>query len=349
MKKLRILSFNVRMDTYDVDGHKGGTGELNRQSKNRVRAVAEQILSFQPDIVGLQEDVNNWVNNISLGEGYTRYIPDTVHKAHTMEYCSVYIKNGIKVKHHGWNWLTSDGTNSTVALTYDGLISDGKMTSDELAALGHYEGTGLKKNGMPSPNSYSLASRLMNYVVLDIDGEDIIYVNTHLQHRGHNNGNYESKTDVEKLLFRLRFFERCAQMQMLQRLVGELMVEYGTDKVIMTADFNDAPNGLDYGTGWKNFYSTVTDSGWNDSGLIAKKTVVSDTWNSAFRVETQGQDYQAIDGNSGNGDRIDFCFVSDALKDKVAEYRVGDYEYTTSDGVHVYPSDHLPIITDLVI
>ena len=351
MPELRILSYNVRMDTYDVDGHKGGSGELNALSKNRIQAVSEQIVSCKPDLVGLQEDVNNWVNNMSLGDGYVRYMPDTTHTVHTMEYCSIYVKKGITVKDSGWNWLTSDGTNSTVALTYDGLIESGKMTADELASLGHYEGSNLKKNGLTT-DTYSLASRLMNYVVLDMNGETVIYVNTHLQHRGHNTSNYADATDVYKTLYKLRFLERCAQMEMLENIVDELKEEYGTDKVIMTADFNDQPIGLNYGTGGSNFYSIVTQSGWNDSALIAKKTVDSDTGNDAFYagdISLQGQGYDATDKNGGNDGRIDYCFVSDALKSFVVEYQVGDYVYTTSSGVRVYPSDHLPIIIDLVI
>ena len=350
MSNLRILSFNVRMDLYDVDGHKGGVGELSEISKNRIKALSEQIISYSPDLVGLQEDVNNWVNNMSLGDCYECYRPETTHTVHTMEYCSIYVKKGITVKDRGWNWLTFDGTNATVALTYDGLITSGKMTAEELATLGHYEGTCLKKNGL---GSYSLASRLMNYVVLDVDGKSVIYVNTHLQHRGHNNYNYESKSDTEKLLFKLRYFERRAQMEMLQGFVEKLMVEYATDKVIMTADFNDAPSGLNYGVESGNFYGFVVNSlGWNDSALIAAKSIDSDTWNDAFcagNISQQGQGYEAVDGNSGNDSRIDFCFVSDALKNCIMEYQVGDYEYTASNGVHVYPSDHLPIITDMVI
>ena len=351
MSNIRILSFNVRMDLYDVDGHKGGSGELNALSKNRIQAVSEQTVSYKPDLVGFQEDVNNWVNNMSLGDSYECYRPNTVHTVNTMEYCSIYVKNGLTVKSHGWNWLTSDGTNSTVALTYDGLVESGRMSAEELASLGHYEGSNLKKNGLEK-DRYSLASRLMNYVVLDIGGETVIYVNTHLQHRGHNTSNYESASAVYKTLYKLRFLERCAQMDKLEKIVEELKTEYGTQKVIMTADFNDQPIGLNYGTGTSNFYGIVTQSGWNDSALIAKKTVDSDTGNSAFYagdISLQGQGYDATDKNGGNDGRIDYCFVSKALKSFVVEYQVGDYVYTTSSGVRVYPSDHLPIIIDLAI
>ena len=81
------------MDLYDVDGHKGGSGELNALSKNRIQAVSEQTVSYKPDLVGLQEDVNNWVNNMSLGDSYECYRPNTVHTVNTMEYCSIYVKN----------------------------------------------------------------------------------------------------------------------------------------------------------------------------------------------------------------------------------------------------------------
>ena len=343
------------MDLYAIgeDGraHKGGTGELEQKSKNRVQALTEQVLSYAPDLVGFQEDVNNWVNNMCLGDGYVCYRPNTIHTAHTMEYCSIYVRKGIRITDSGWRWLTSDGTNATVALTYEEVIKSGHMTAKELEQLGHTatENTVLKKNGI---GSYSLAARLMNYVVLEVDGKAVIYVNTHLQHRGHNNANYHKATEVNKLLFRLRFLERCKQMAMLEATVSELMNRYDTRDVIMTADFNDNPEGIDYGTGLKNFYTVVTESGWRDCSAVAKKTVWSDTWNSAFAnadIALQGQGYEAEDVNSGNGDRIDFCFVSDSLSDCVAEYGVGDYVFTTKNGITVYPSDHLPIIIDLLI
>ncbi len=350
---LRTVSFNVRMDLYDIDGHKGGTGELSELSKNRIKAVCEQVLSFEPQLVGFQEDVNNWVNNMSLGDGYVCYRPNVTHTVHTMEYCSIYVKKGITVKDSGWHWLTSDGTNATVALTYDELIENGRMSTEELAVLGHTkaENSALKKNGLEK-DRYSLASRLMNYVVLDVGGESVIYVNTHLQHRGHNTNNYAAASDTYKLLYKLRFLERCAQMKKLEQTVKTLKKKYGTEMVVMTADFNDQPIGLDYGTGDKNFYGAVIDSGWNDSALIAKDTVDSDTWNDAFcqkDISMQGQGYEAADGNGGNDGRIDFCFVSDSLKSCVERYFVGEYSFIASNGVKVYPSDHLPIVTDILI
>lgn len=352
-KKLRVVSFNVRMDLYDVDGHKGGSGELNVPSKNRIKALCEQVLSFEPQLVGFQEDVNNWVNNMSLGDGYVCYRPNVTHTVHTMEYCSIYVKKDISVKDNGWEWLTSDGTNATVALTYDELVDSGKMSAEELALLGHTrtENSALKKNGLEK-DRYSLASRLMNYVVLDIDGETVIYVNTHLQHRGHNTDNYAIASDTYKLLYRLRFLERCAQMKKLENAVNGLKDKYCTDKVIMTADFNDQPIGLDYGMGEGNFYDIVIAGGWNDSALVAKDTVDSDTWNDAFclkDISMQGQGYEAIDGNRGNGGRIDFCFVSDSLKACVEKYFVGEYSFIASNGTRVYPSDHLPIVADILL
>lgn len=346
MSNLRIVSFNVRMDVLTE-----GT-ELKPISKNRVQAVCEQVIDYAPDLVGFQEDTNNWVNNMSLGDGYACYRPDAVHEKGTVEYCSIYVKKGITVTDKGWHWLTSDGTNTAVALTYDGLVCSGRMTAEELASLGHYKGSDLKRNCLEKKDKNSLASRLMNYVVLDIGGEKVIYVNTHLQHRGHNMNSYESASDVYKTLYKLRFLERCAQMKMLEKSVEVLKMRYGTDKVIMTADFNDQPDGFDYGTGGDNFYLTVTKSGWNDSALAAKKTVDTDTWNNAFcakDISFQGQGYTASNGSGGSWGRIDYCFVSNALKSSVEEYRVGDYEYTTSNGVHVYPSDHLPIIIDIAV
>ncbi|MBQ8817308.1 MAG: endonuclease/exonuclease/phosphatase family protein [Clostridia bacterium] len=320
------------MDLYDVDGYKGGTGELNEISKNRVQAVSEQILSYEPDLVGLQEDVNNWVNNMSLGDGYVRYKPDIEHTVNTAEYCSIYVKNGITVKDSGYKWLTSSGAYGTFALSYDELTDeDGKyyMTDDELSALGITDSQTLYTS-----SKTALESRLMNYVIVEVNGRDIIYVNVHFQHRSQNTATEEQT--------KIRYYERCAQFEMVQNQIADLKTRYTDACVIITGDFNDYAG--------SDFYNAVVSS-YTDSKTVAiTDNAVSDTWNSAFDVDTQGQGGTRTDTDTGSNDRIDFCFVSNELKNCVVEYQTGDYKWTISEtDTVVYPSDHLPIIIYLEV
>ena len=128
---LRLVSFNVRMDLNKT------TLGLDALSKNRVQAVREQILSYDPDIIGLQEDVQNWVDNINISsDSYARYMPDEKMESATSEYLSIYVRNGITVKANGWKWLTSDGTNQTVATTYAELTDgDGYYDMDAMELM----------------------------------------------------------------------------------------------------------------------------------------------------------------------------------------------------------------------
>ena len=315
---------------------------LTTVSSTRVQAVKEQILSYEPDIVGLQEDDMLWVNNFNLGSGYTRYGWSASSLWGNQEACAIWVKSGLSVKANGCKSLTSEGV--TLSLTYGELTDgDGKydMTADELTTLGI--------TNQSSLTSY-LSYRLMNYVVLRIDGEYVIYVNTHLQHRGHNNDTYESATAKDKLIYKLRYFERCAQMEILQGYINALKQQYG-DKVIITGDFNDNSLGFDYGTNNGNFYSYVTDTlGWIDTKTVAFSTENCDTWNSAFKdndTYPQGQGYVATDTDKQDNNRIDYCFVSEYFKNYIVKYDVGDYKWTTTGGAVVYPSDHLPVIVDI--
>lgn len=281
-----------------------------------------------------------WVNNFNLGSGYTRYGWSASSLWGNQEACAIWVKAGLTVEANGCKALTSAGV--SLALTYGELTDgDGKydMTANELTTLGITNQSGL--------TSY-LSYRLMNYVVLQIDGEYVIYVNTHLQHRGHNNDNYESASAKDKLIYKLRYLERRAQMEILQGHIDALKQQYG-NKVIITGDLNDNPLGFDYGTNNGNFYTYVTDTlGWTDAKVVAYESESCDTWNGAFvNDERQGQGYDKSDTDHKDNNRIDFCLVSESLKNGIVKYDVGDYVFTTSGGIKVYPSDHLPVIVDI--
>lgn len=340
---LRVLSFNVRMDLQPT------IGMINGVSLNRVQAVREQILSYEPDLIGLQEDVPRWIDNIAIDtNAYTAYRPDAS-MGRTEEYCSIYVRNGIKVKNSGWKWITADGTNNTVALTYSELTDgDGKydMSAQDLSTLGITNNATLKttyKDDETGTNySNKLAARLMNWIVAEVNGQDVIYVNTHFQHRGYNNRAYD-----EHPLFMLRYYERCAQFDMVQDQIEILKFLYPNASVILTADFND--------TSYSGFYEKIRES-YTDSMKAAKKGIkIENTWNAAYDNDKQGQGYTATNENLVSG-RIDFCFVSDDLSDSVLLYRTGACKWTLEmseatlvTNVNVYPSDHLPVIVDLAV
>ncbi len=342
---LRVLSFNVRMDLNPVSGIL-----LSGIAKNRIQAVREQILSYEPDVFGLQEDVNLWVDNINIsGDLYSVYRPDVRMTVETDEYCSIYVKKGMVVKGSGWKWITSDGTRDTVALTYAELTDgDGKYDMDtmELLGLGVVNDTTLKSQYKDSTDNYNygnkLAARLMNYVVLDVEGNTVIYVNTHFQHRGYDNEDY-----TDHPLYMLRYYERCAQYDMVKAQIEELKKTYADAHVIITGDFNDRST--------SGFFKTV-EKDFLDSMKIAEKgSKLEHSWNAAFKVESQGQGYVAENENRVSS-RIDFCIVSESLRDRVAFYQVGKVKWTLAQAegtgaknVNVYPSDHLPVIVDFCI
>ena len=341
---LRLVSFNVRMDLVNT------VVGLNGPSKNRVQAVREQILSYDPDVIGLQEDVQNWVDNINISaDSYTRYIPDVKMDAATHEYLSIYVKKGITVKENGWKWLTSDGTNKTVASTYAELTDgDGycDMSVNELMELGIVNDAGLKLTytDRSTGKSYGnkLAARIMNYVVLEVNGRDVIYVNAHFQHRGYDDGEY-----TDHPLFMLRYCERLLQYDMVKAQIEELQKTYTDAYVIMSGDFNDKST--------SGFVKTVEKDFLDSMDISKKGSKVEHSWNAAFDISKQGQGYTSDKENKPHS-RLDYCVVSQNLKKRVALYQVGNAKWTLAmaegtllENVNVYPSDHLPVIVDFVI
>lgn len=339
-QNLRVLSFNVRQDLVSI------ASILNGVSKNRVQAVREQILSYEPDLIGLQEDIKIWVDNIGLkSKGYTEYLamPESTSK----ERCAIYVKNGIEVVENGYKWLTRDGTEGAVALSYAELTDgDGKydMSFNDLLSISVVNDASLRAQYTDSTKSWGakINSRLMNYVVLRLNGEDVIYVNTHLQHRGYSTGEY-----TDHPLYMLRYYERCAQFDIVCKNIEEIKQRYPNASVVITGDMNDSS--------YSGFYDKLTENYKDSLKVAAKGTKLDHSWNSAFKVENQGQGYVSNDEHKVTG-RLDYCLVSADLEDCVTFYQVGKTKWTLAkaegtdkENVDVYPSDHLPIVVDLAI
>lgn len=328
-----VLSFNV-WTTLSANN-----GEFTELAKNRVRVVKEQILSYAPTVIGLQEDTPNWKRAMPSLDGYTEYRP-AIEQSKYREHCSIYVKDGVEVVDNGYKLLTSDSTWNTVALTYAELTDgDGiyDMSAADLGTLGldvnnqNLQSScpeGTDKSGSAVNSQEMLEAKLMNYVILKIDGELIVCVNSHLQYRGYNNKSY-----TDHPLYMLRYYERCAQWEMLQEQIERLKAEYGTDNVVIMGDFNDRENSV--------FYDHVVDSGYFDCYVAAKvRNGVECTWNYYFDGSSQGSiPKQNVSTNKSS--RLDFCFVSESLSKKVYRYEAGNYEY---DGIN--PSDHLPVIVE---
>ena len=189
---LRIMSFNVHNSMPDDEA-----------GANRAEAVKTEIMTYKPDLLGLQEDITAWTNTLVL-DGYTPVYDPEVGGTH--EHCAIYVKDGITVWDYGYKWLTSDGTKNTVALTVD-AITDGKyaLTADELAKL-QISATSANnvlrdprtsyidaEGTMQTTGAFTyLTARGMSYVVVDVDGQKVIYANTHLQHRGYDGKAYSA-------------------------------------------------------------------------------------------------------------------------------------------------------------
>ena len=325
---LRVMSFNLQADydfTNDVPSEAG---------ENRMAAVQQEIQLYSPDIVAVQEDYARVLKHFTLN-GYTRISPSSLTTG--MSNCSIFYKNGITKKASGSKYVTSDGTNETVALTAaDVRTGDYKLTSAELSELGITSKTTNKQmrnlTTKASGTTKIIGPKQITWGVFSIGGKDVICVNVHLQHRSQNAA--YSTPAVQKL----RLMERLKQFAMVQDQINKLKKTYTSAEVVIMGDFNDLVDSQTYLTPRDKYgYSSAHE-------VAAERYGVSATWNNAFKSGTQGATYPSAADRSSNS-MLDFCFVSSGLQ--VLKFRVGagsaPYKYQTL----LYTSDHLPIIADL--
>ncbi len=332
---LRVLSFNIQSAlTYEND-------VLTAAARNRIEAVSQEILFYAPDLIGFQEDTPAWHNNLVLSD-YERIIDPTI--ASTTELCGIYYKKGMKLLDSGTIWITRDGTHTSVALTVADLTTEGsiyKLSDADLAELGitkdSPDSTLTTKRKYDESTSYSLVGpRKMSWGVFEIDGQIVIFINTHLQHR--SPGSVYSTQAIQNI----RSMERLKSFAILQQKLAELKSTYAGAVDFITGDFND----LEY-TAIFNF--ATKDYGYSSAHLVAAERYgVNGSWNNAFDLSKQGDNYPSSREGSSS-DYLDYCFVSDGID--VLKFRVGagKAEITAVDGSKktIYTSDHLPIITDL--
>ena len=342
---LRVMSFNVQMSLPNTDG------VLTDAALNRIEAVKQEIEYYSPDLLGLQEDTQTWINNLKL-DGY-KVIQDSSNPANS-ERNAIYYKSGLKLITADTIWLTSTGSSDSTALTVADLFEEGgryQMSEEHLKMLGikkdtpdsvfldqqtQYVDENGKTQNLTSYYIY-LGSRKMTYGVFDINGRYVIYVNTHLQNRKQNAVYYNDALKTLRSLERVKHFDK------IQEIVDDLKAQYADAVVFITGDFNDLRD--------TDVYNTACDDyGYQDSAVAAQESYsfAEGTWNMAFDASAQGDNYPDPEEGAA-GDNLDYCFADDQIT--IQKFIVGDGKatITATDGSEktIYTSDHRPIITDM--
>lgn len=343
---VRVMSFNVQSNLKAVNGVIGTPGY------NRIEAVRQEILYHMPDFLGLQEDSGYWLMNLKLDDYNLLQFSQGLSMSN--ERCAIYYRKGIPLLESGLNWLTSSGTGTGCALTMTDLTTPTSryyMTNEELAKIfidpakgdadiyaKKYKYTDSKTGEVVDYQSgYSMMStRKMTWGVFDINGQTVIYINTHLNHRSQN-AEYSNETYLK-----IRSFERVKEFSYMQEVIAQLQAKYPNSPVFMTGDWNDNP--------FSEIYNVVTDEAGFKSAHLSTTEVygVTGSWNNAFNVDKQGDTYPSSkEGTDAN--YLDYCFVTsdiDVLRFVNGE---GKAKITTQDGKekYIYTSDHRPIISDI--
>lgn len=158
--------------------------------------------------------------------------------------------------------------------------------------------------------------RKMNYVVLErkSDGARFCYANTHLENGG-----------VETPIYQERETARIKQIKVLLGILNEIGKAYHAIPVIITGDFNV--------TASSSVYSTVLEHGFWDARLAADETTDHWTFNHGYADHSRFGEPAAI---------LDFCFVTQN------RFRVLKYQVPTEQYLGMYPSDHFPIVVDVL-
>ena len=342
---LRVMSFNLRLNLPQT------AGSITNIKAHRIAAVTAEIEYYNPDILGVQEDRLDWNTNLVLTD-YNIIIGND-YKTDSTERTSIYYKKGLKLLTSGNVWLTDSGVESGAALTVADLFEKGgkyEMSAEHLAMLGITKDssdsvlknktyTYVDKNGKKQDYAAGyviLDTRNATYGVFDINGQTVIYFNTHLQHRAQD---AEYSNDA---LQRIRSLERVKEFSYIQATVNELKKEYPDALVIMGGDWNDTP--------MTDIYNTiVTENGYTCANFTAEERFGPHcSWNNAFDGDVHGHNYPSKYEGTGTT-YLDYVFVSEGISTlKFASGR-GKATITDENGqpLTIYTSDHLPIIADI--
>ena len=331
---LRVMSFNLQSSL-----PKSGD-VFSDPALNRIEAVRQEILFYAPDLIGFQEDTLTWHSVLNLSD-YNRILNPA---GGSSEMCAIYYKKGLKLLDSGVMWLTEAPDSNGVALTVADLTTEGskyKLSDAHLSELGITKDSPdsvlRESRKYNESTSYTLLGyRRMTWGIFDINGQTVIYVNTHLQHRS------QTSAYSTEAIQAIRSMERVKSFDILQAKLAELKKEYKDAVDFITGDFNDLVHTPIYNAACIEYgYASAHQSAMEKYG-------VNGSWNNAFNIDKQGDNYPS-DKDGTSGDYLDYCFVSKGID--VLKFRVGagKAEITAVDGSKktIYTSDHLPIITDL--
>ena len=329
---IRVMSFNLQQDFADFSTADSGTGT----GAERLKAIQQEIYFYAPDILGVQEDYKHVLAKFSL-TGYTKATSKSDNTSSSN--CSIYYKNGMSFLASGYRYTTSDNTKNTVALTAADVTTAGsryQLTAAELKELGITQNTDM--NALKtSEGGVMLTTKVMTWASFEVNGDVIIYANIHPQHRSQN-ASYSTPA-VQKL----RTMERLKEIELAMKQVNAVKAARYSDRnvhIIISGDYNDIVGSEPY-LEMNKVYGLVSA---HETAL--ERYGVAGTWNNAFKLAYQGDNYPSVADRSSNS-MLDFCFISSGLK--ALKYRVGAGWAPISYQDARYTSDHLPIITDIRI
>ena len=329
---IRVMSFNLQQDFANFSTATSGTGT----GTERLNAVKQEIYFYAPDILGVQEDYAKVLEKFSL-TGYTKATSKSDNTSSSN--CSIYYKNGMNFLASGYRYTTSDNTKNTVALTAADVTTEGsryQLTAEELKELGITQNTDM--NALKtSEGGVMLTTKIMTWASFDVNGDVIIYANIHPQHRSQN-ASYSTPA-VQKL----RTMERLKEIELAMKQVNAVKAARYSDRnvhIIISGDYNDIVGSEPY-LEMNKAYGLVSA---HETAL--ERYGVAGTWNNAFKLAYQGNNYPSVADRSSNS-MLDFCFISSGLK--ALKFRVGAGSAPISYQNARYTSDHLPIITDIRI
>ncbi|MBQ8431614.1 MAG: endonuclease/exonuclease/phosphatase family protein [Clostridia bacterium] len=342
--QIRVMSFNLRLNLPETSG-----GIANVKA-HRLAAAKAEIEYYDPDILGVQEDTYAWNTGLILND--YNIIMGSDYKNENTERTAIYYKKGLTLLEGGNVWLTASGKESGAALTVADLFEKGgkyEMSEELLAKLGitkdspdsvlkdkHY--TYVDKNGVTQTHEGGyviMDTRNAVWGVFDINGQIVIHVNTHLQHRG------QDSVYSNDALQEIRNLERVKEFSYIQELLQELKKKYPDAQIVMTGDWNDHP--------MSDIYNAVVGAGYICSNFTAETRVGPHcSWNQAFNGDKHGHNYPSQYEGTGTT-YLDYIFVTDGISTlKFASGR-GKATITDENGkdLTIYTSDHLPIIADI--
>lgn len=347
---VRVMSFNLQQTLAHTD--------FSDNRSNRQKAVVAEILSYMPDLIGLQEDSRKTWNgylseNLIISEG-VKYLPiidpsiDVTKE--TESYAIYYNPTTLELVDSGYCRLatsTEDGGNGKTALKWSDVtqeIRDALNMTTESRMYSSYsvpydsDGDGVKES---SENDTILDQRRMTYGIFKTaNGDCFLHVNTHLQHRSQT-GNIA--TNIPEFL-QLREMERMAEWDILQAKIKSIRTgEYANIPVIITGDLNETLASPSYhyflGTGEYTENTPYVNSA--KEALIRRDQ--DGTMNNGFSLDDRDTNDKDEDGNKDEwysltngvihetilkgdkscGGTLDYCLLTPGAF-TVEQYQVGD-------------------------